>query len=359
MISVVIPVYNESNNIGPMCAALREMAAPLSELEWEFLFVDDGSADNTFALLLAQSESDSRIKVVQLSRNFGGATSDSAGLQFASGDAAVVMAGDLQDHPREIPRFLEKWRQGFHVVWGVRASREDPAMDRLLSRCFAAIIRRIALPNYPPSGTGGFCLIDRLVINALNAYDERDRSVSGLVMFSGFRQTEVFYERQKRHTGISKWSVNRKFAMMINIIVQFSMFPIRLGSFAGIVIAAFAFLFMLAQIYNRLRFGTQVPGFILISVLLAFLGGVQLAMLGVLGEYLWRTLEGARRRPLFFVQRLHGRFQGYQPPLPPAFGIRTGPEARHPGFEGIQFPSTNTLRDDNTADHDLAWRNYE
>jgi polyisoprenyl-phosphate glycosyltransferase len=322
MISVVIPVYNESDNIEPMCTALREMAAPLSQFEWEFLFVDDGSTDQTFARLLTQSESDARVKIVQLSRNFGGAIADSAGLQFASGDAAVVMAGDLQDHPREVPRFLEKWREGFHVVWGVRASREDPTVDRLLSRLFASIIRRIALPNYPRSGTGGFCLIDRVVIDALNAYEERDRSISGLVMFSGFRQTRVMYDRYKRHSGVSKWSFSRKLGMMIHIIVQFSMFPIRAVSLTGIVTAGLAFLFLLLQILRRLIYGTEVPGFTLLSVLIVFFGGAQLAMLGVLGEYLWRTLESARRRPLFLVQRLQGCFLNFEPPLPPALVTR-------------------------------------
>jgi len=318
MISVVVPVYNESDNVRPMCDALREMADPLADLEWEFLFVDDGSTDDTFARLAESSEVDPRIKIVQLSRNFGGAIADSAGLRFASGDAAVVIAGDLQDHPREIPRFIAKWREGYHAVWGVRASRDDPALDRLFSLMFAGIIRRIALPNYPPSGTGGFCLLDRLVIDALNGYDERDRSVVGLVMFSGFRQTQILYDREKRHTGHSKWSIERKLRAMVDIVVQFSMVPIRLVSLAGIAVAICAFLFMLLQIYERLAHGTRLPGTTLLSVLIAFFGGAQLAMLGVLGEYLWRTLEGSRRRPLFLVQQLQGRFPRYQPPLPPS-----------------------------------------
>jgi polyisoprenyl-phosphate glycosyltransferase len=161
-----------------------------------------------------------------------------------------------------------------------------------------------------------------MVIDALNSYEERERSISGLVMFSGFRQIQVTYERQKRYSGLSKWSFNRKLGMMTHIIVQFSMFPIRAVSLTGIATALFAFLFLMLQIVRRLVYGTEVPGFTLLSVLIVFFGGAQLAMLGVLGEYLWRTLESARRRPLFFVQRLQGRFCNYEMPLPPGLATR-------------------------------------
>jgi dolichol-phosphate mannosyltransferase len=326
LISVVIPVFNEGGNVGPMCEALAQMAESLAACDWEFLFVDDGSGDDTFARLCALQQRDPRIKIVQLSRNYGGAVADSAGLQFASGDAAVVIAGDLQDHPREIPRLVERWRAGFDIVWAVRETRDDPPLDRFLSRAFAALIRRMALPTFPASGTGGFCLLDRIAIDALNAFPERNRSIGTLALFTGFRQTQVQYQRGKREVGVSKWSLRRRLRMAMDIIVSFSMLPIRIGSLAGIVIAALTFVFIVVQVANRLLYGTPVPGLTQLSVIVLFLGGLQLTMLGVLGEYLWRALDDVRRRPLFLVQQLRGEFPSYAPPLPPDVRQRSAPQ---------------------------------
>lgn len=317
LISIVVPMLNEAGNVRAMCEALREMTQATSGYDWEFVFVDDGSTDGTFQLLCEEHERDRRIKIVQLSRNYGGAIADSAGLQFATGDAAVVIAGDLQDHPREIPRLLEAWRKGFDVVWAVRATRDDPPLDRFFSSMFARLIRLVALPNFPKTGSGGFCLLGRVVIDALNAYPERNRGVGALVLHSGFRQTQVTYHRQRREVGSSKWSFRRKVRAAIDIIVSFSVLPLRIGSMAGFVCAILAFVLIGIQVVNRLLYGTEVPGLTQLSVLVLFLGGLQLLMLGVLGEYLWRTLDDTRRRPLFLVQELRGEFRSYVPPLPP------------------------------------------
>jgi glycosyltransferase involved in cell wall biosynthesis len=317
LISIVVPMLNEAGNVAPMCEALRQMADATTDYEWEFVFVDDGSVDDTFMLLCGESVRDARIKIVQLSRNYGGAIADSAGLQFAAGDAAVVIAGDLQDHPREIPRLLEAWRQGSDVVWAVRATRDDPPMDRFFSGLFAKLIRLVALPNFPRSGSGGFVLLSRIVISALNAFPERNRGVGALVLYSGFRQTHVTYHRQRREIGTSKWSFRRKVRTAVDIIVSFSMLPLRVGSIAGIICSVLAFILIVIQVINRLLYATEVPGLTQLSVLVLFLGGLQLLMLGVLGEYLWRTLDDTRRRPLFLVQQLHGEFRPYTAPLPP------------------------------------------
>src|SRR5215471_16503985 len=154
MCSVIVPVYNERDNVRAMYQALREVAAGESSLDWEFLFVEDGSTDDTFAILAKLNRTDSRVKVVRLSRNYGSHAGAAAGLQFASGHAAVIMAGDLQDHRREIPRFLAKWREGFYVVWGVRSSRQGSGLDRFLSAMFSVVIRRVVLPAHPRRGTG-------------------------------------------------------------------------------------------------------------------------------------------------------------------------------------------------------------
>ena len=319
LISAVVPMFNEAGNVGPMCEALRQMANATTGYEWEFVFVDDGSVDATYQLLCDEHTRDRRVKIVQLSRNYGGAIADSAGLQFAAGDAAVVIAGDLQDHPREIPRLLEAWRGGsVDVVWAVRATRDDPLMDRLFSELFAKLIRLVALPNFPKTGSGGFVLLSRVVISALNAFPERNRGVGALVLYSGFRQTQITYHRQRREAGQSKWSFGRKVRAAVDVIVSFSMLPLRIGSIAGLICSLLAFVLIVIQVVNRLLHGTEVPGLTQLSVLVLFLGGLQLLMLGVLGEYLWRTLDDTRRRPLFLVQQLRGDFRPYTPPLPPA-----------------------------------------
>jgi glycosyltransferase involved in cell wall biosynthesis len=323
MCSVIIPVYNESDNVHAMHDALSSMAATEPSLDWEFLFVEDGSTDDTFAILAAINRTDPRVKVVRLSRNFGSHTGAAAGLQFASGQAAVIMAGDMQDHPREIPRFLAKWREGFHVVWGVRASRQDSRLDRFLAGAFSALIRRIALPSYPRQGTGSFCLLDRKVIDSLNAFPERNRMTFGLILLAGFRHTFIEYDRLERHAGVSKWSVRQKVKHTINTVVSFSSLPIRLTSVLGIVIAALSFFYAAYLVADTWLFGRRVEGWTTIIVLVLMLGGLQLLVLGMLGEYLWRVCDEVRRRPLFLVQEITGEFPRLQDTLKQASRAKT------------------------------------
>ncbi len=318
LISTVVPVLNEQDNVGPMYSALAELAGTQPDIDFEFLFVDDGSTDGTYERLMQLNMNDSRVKAVKLSRNFGSHIAAAAGLQMCAGDAAVIMAGDLQDHPRELPRFIEKWREGFHVTWGVRATRQDSAMDTALSRIFSWIIRRIALPNFPAGGTGTFCLIDRRVIDALNAFPERNRMTFGLILYAGFRQTSLFYDRLERHSGKSKWSFSRKLRIALDTVVSFSSMPIRLISTAGFILAACSFAFIGYLVIDRLINGTEVPGYTTIIGLMGLIGGMQLLFLGMIGEYLWRTLDDVRRRPLYFVEDGVGSFSPRkQRALPP------------------------------------------
>jgi polyisoprenyl-phosphate glycosyltransferase len=308
MCSVIIPVFNERDNVDAMHQALTEVADVERSLDWEFLFVEDGSTDDTFALLADINRADPRVKVVRLSRNYGSHTGAAAGLQFASGDAAVIMAADMQDHPREIQRFLAKWREGFHVVWGVRATRKDSRVDRFLSNAFSALIRYVALPAYPRQGTGSFCLLDRKVVDAINSFPERNRMTFGLILLAGFRQTQIEYDRLERYAGISKWSLRRKIRLTIDTVVSFSSLPIRLTSAAGIVIAALSFFYALYLAIDRIIYGGGVEGWTTIIVLILALGGLQLIVLGMLGEYLWRVCDEVRRRPLFLVREVTGKF---------------------------------------------------
>jgi polyisoprenyl-phosphate glycosyltransferase len=306
--SVIIPVFNERDNVREMHQALAAVAEAEWSLDWEFLFVEDGSTDETFTILADINRDDPRVKVVRLSRNYGSHTAAAAGLQFASGHAAVIMAGDMQDHPREIPRFLAKWREGFHVVWGVRATRQDSRIDRLLADAFSALIRHIALPAYPREGTGSFCLVDRKVIDALNEFPEHNRMTFGLILLAGFRQSHIEYDRLGRHAGISKWSIRHKIKHTLDTVVSFSSLPIRLTSVAGFAIATLSFIYAVYVAFDTLINGRAVEGWTSIIVLVLLLGGLQLLVLGMLGEYLWRVCDEVRRRPLFLVQEVTGTF---------------------------------------------------
>lgn len=308
VLTVIVPVFNEIGNLEPMYAALAEVAAAEPAIDWEFLFIEDGSTDGTFLKLSGLNQADPRVKVVRLSRNFGSHAGAAAGLDFATGDAAVIMAGDMQDHPREIRRLVAEWRNGFDVVMAVRATRQDSWISRFLSRSFAILVRRIALSNYPLTGTGSFCLLDRRIINALNAFPEHNRMTFGLILSAGFRATQIEYDRLSRHSGVSKWSFRQKVRLLFNTIVSFSSWPIRMASLAGFVMALLSFLYAAYLIIDTVIYGSAVEGWATVVVLVLMIGGLQLLVLGMLGEYIWRICDEVRRRPLFLVSEILGTF---------------------------------------------------
>lgn len=301
LISIIIPAYNEESNVGPMHKALCELSEAESEFDFEFIFVDDGSTDRTFERIENMNRTDSRVKVVRLSRNFGSHIGTSVGMDFVSGDAAVIVPCDLQYHPREIPNFLQQWGEGNHVVWGTRASRTEVGSTLLFSHLFSRIMRLIALPNYPAHGTGSFVLIDRKVIDALRRFPEHNRMVTGLILFTGFKQIQVPVHCENRRYGASKWSFWKKWKLMLDSIISFSSVPIRMASLIGMGLALCSVLYGTYEIFDFIFRGIPVPGFTSLLVSILFIGGIQLIVLGLLGEYIWRTLDEARRRPLYLV----------------------------------------------------------
>jgi polyisoprenyl-phosphate glycosyltransferase len=306
--SIIIPVYNECDTVRAVHQALCAIADAEPLLDWEFLFVEDGSTDDTFAILVELNRTDPRVKVVRLSRNYGSHACTAAGLQFASGQAALLMTGEMQVHPGEISRFLVKWREGFHVVWGVCATRPDSRFDGFFTAVFSALIRYMALPGYPREGIGSFCLLDRKVIDALNSFPERNRVTVGLVLSAGFRQTYIELDHLERFASVSKWSVRRRIKHAIDTVVSFSSLPIRLTSVVGITIATLSIVYAVYLVVDVVINGRAVEGWTSIVVLVMILSGLQLFVLGMLGEYLWRVCDEVRRRPLFLVQGVTGTF---------------------------------------------------
>lgn len=304
LVSIVVPVLNEETNIEPFYEQLTK-AASSWDVDIEILFVDDGCTDTSFEIMSRLRKKDPRVHALRFSRNFGSHAALSAGLRHAKGAAAALISVDLQDDPALIGTFIDEWRKGNHVVWGVRATRDDPWAKTMFANAFYAVIRKLALPNYPPKGMD-FGLLDRKVIDAFNGFEEVNRIVPTLLIWAGFKQVLVPYHRKGRLSGVSKWSFAARIKAAVDIIVSFSYVPIRAISYTGLAASFVGFAYGGVLIFNRLANGVGAAGWPSVMVTVLFLGGLQLTMLGVLGEYVWRTSEQVRRRPLYIVMERLG-----------------------------------------------------
>jgi polyisoprenyl-phosphate glycosyltransferase len=303
LITIVVPVFNEHDNLRRFVEEVNSVMTALGAYDWEFIFVDDGSRDDSFAVLEALRAGDPRIFAIRFPRNFGSHVAIAAGIDRCRGDAAVIMAADLQDPPALIREFVARWNEGYAVVWGARTGRDDGAVRAWAMNRFYALVRRFAIPTYPKGGTGSFCLIARPAIEAFRQCAERNRLTFGLIAWAGFRETQVEYHRPQRLVGASSWTTGKMIKAAIDTFVSFSFLPIRLISGLGLVVSLMSFLFGFYVLINKLFFGTRVDGWTSVMLAVLVLGGVQLTMVGVLGEYLWRILDEARGRPLYIVER--------------------------------------------------------
>jgi dolichol-phosphate mannosyltransferase len=252
-------------------------------------------------------ERDGRVTALRFPRNFGSHVAIAAGIDYSQGDAAVIMAADLQDPPSLIKEFVVRWREGFDVVWGARSGRDDGKLKAWAMNRFYSLVRRIAIPSYPKGGTGSFCLITKPVMDAFRQMNERNRLTFGLIAWAGFRETQVPYHRPRRLVGASSWTLSKMLKAAVDTFVSFSFLPIRAISYFGLLVSALSFLFGFYVLVNKLAFGAHVEGWTSVMLAVLVLGGVQLVMIGVLGEYLWRALDEARGRPLYIVERTLGR----------------------------------------------------
>lgn len=305
-LSVVIPAYNEEANIE---RAYERISAVLSEmdLEWDLIFSVDPSADRTEELILGLRERDRRVKMLRFSRRFGQPMATLAGMDAARGDAVVVIDCDLQDPPELIPELVERWREGYDVVYAQRRTRAGETLPkRLVAALGYRLITRIAEVQIPPN-TGDFRLMSRRVVDNVVALRESHGFLRGLVGLVGFRQTSVLYDRDPRMAGKSKY--NKFFGSILiglNGVVGFSRYPLQISSMLGLALSGFAFL--LAIVYLGLKLGGQnfPVGNPTIVIVVAFFSGLQLLSLGVMGEYVGRIYEEARQRPKYIIESRHG-----------------------------------------------------
>jgi len=298
--SIVIPVYWNQDSLPLLHARLSEVADRYPELAHEFVFVDDGSEDASFQRLEDMAATDVRVRVLRLTRNFGSHNACLAGLSVARGAHVAVISADLQEPP-ELPwRMLERASPAAPLVVANRRSRGDDVSRVLFAQLYYGIMRRLAFPRIPAGGFDCF-LIDRRIVDQLTSLNEANPSVTGLVLWSGFRFAQVDYDRLARPFGRSRWTFAKRVKLLIDSVVGFSYAPVRAMSAVGVSVGLLGFLYAAAVVVRRLTTGAEVTGWSSLMSALLVLSGLQLVALGVLGEYVWRTLDAARRRPNFVI----------------------------------------------------------
>lgn len=304
LISIVVPVYNEA-------VGLREFAKRVVDVlgnrrRFELLFVDDGSQDASWEAIQALSKTDSRLRSIRFSRNFGHQAAISAGLEYARGDAVIVMDADLQDPPAVIEQMLEKWEEGYDVVYGVRSERQgERAFKKLTAAAFYRLFRGISHIDSPLEA-GDFRLLSRPVVDVLVHMPERVRFMRGLVSWVGFRQTGVTYSREKRFAGESKYPLWRMLRFALDGLTSFSSAPLQMAIVLGLVVTLVAFLLGAYSLYIRLFTDTAVKGWTSLLIAITFLGGIQLVMIGIIGEYIGRIYQEVKHRPLYLIREKIG-----------------------------------------------------
>ena len=301
-LSIVIPIFNEESGIPVLIDRLRSFAVRLAPLEVEVILVDDHSNDRSPQLLREVCSNDALFRYLRLAKNSGSHVAILAGLAHSCGRCAVFLAADLQDPPEIITGMLELWRAGNHVVWAVREEREGVSkLDVLLANMFYRLLNLLGEVHLPPRGSD-FALLDRKAVDALLRSAGSDPSIGGEIARLGFTSAQISYTKQKRAAGASKWTLKRKLKAFADAFVSFSYAPLRAMSYLGMVSSLLGFGYALAVIVLRFTTRTPIQGWSSLVVLVLVTGGVQMMMLGVLGEYLWRTLEAARRRPSYFLE---------------------------------------------------------
>jgi len=305
-LDIVIPIYNEEENLPSLHDRLIKVCENLGDMAWQVIYVNDGSSDRSLEIMGWQRESDSRFSIVELSRNFGHQAAITAGLSCSTGDAVILMDGDLQDPPELIPELISRWEGGANVVRAHRRSRKEKGMRRVGFNLFYKLFSWITDFPIPPNA-GIFGLLDRQATEELKKLPEQNRFFPGLRSWVGLNQEVAYYDRDDRAGGEPKQSLKRLVRYALDAIFSFSYKPLRIMTSTGILISAIGFLLACFFITRRL-IGIEIAqtGFTTLVVLMLFLGGIQLIAIGLLGEYLARIYDEVKRRPLFIIKDTHG-----------------------------------------------------
>jgi len=304
-LSLVVPVFNEEDSLDGFLLRIHQVFKSEELIRLELVFVNDGSSDATLERLLHRQQRDPRIRIVDLSRNFGKEAALSAGLQICTGEIVVPIDVDLQDPPEVILQMIERWREGYEVVLGHRLSRCNDSWAKQISASWFYRLHNKIADQSLPENVGDFRLMDRCVVDALLTLPESRRFMKGLFAWVGFRTTQVEYDRPERAVGESRFNGWRLWNFALEGITSFSTEPLRIWTYLGAMVSLVSFAFAMFIVVRTLIHGVDMPGYASLMVAVTFLGGLQLIGIGVLGEYLGRTYIEAKRRPVFLVRRIY------------------------------------------------------
>lgn len=303
-LSIVIPVYYNEGNLNPLYDDLKEKV--FNKLgsygfDYELVLVDDGSGDNSYAVMKELAKKDDKITTVHLSRNFGSHAAILAGLAHCTGDCAAMKAADLQEPSEMILTMLDEYINGYNVVLAVREDREEGFFQKLFANAYYGVVRRFALENMPKGGFDCF-LIDRKVIDVLNMMEEKNTTLMGQILWSGFKTKEIGYVRLKREIGKSRWTLKKKIKLFMDSLFGFSYFPIQFISSVGFIMFIASLVWALIILISRLTGNIDVSGYTALALIMLGGFGVILISLGIMGEYLWRMFDATRKRPPYIVE---------------------------------------------------------
>mgnify|MGYP000876391117 CR=1 FL=1 len=308
-VSILIPAYNEELSLFKLYSKIEEVISPYMDYEWEILFVNDGSSDNTLDVIRTLRRQDERVNYIDLSRNFGKEAAMLAGFDYATGDCLIIMDADLQHPPYTIPEMLKYWEEGYDDVYAKRIVRgKESLIRRHLSLLYYRILQKTTRVEILPN-VGDFRLLDRCCINALKQLRESQRYTKGMYCWIGFRKKEILFEQEDRVVGHSSFNFLSLISLAIEGITSFTVAPLRLSTFAGIIVSFIAFIYMCVIMIKTLIWGEEVQGFPTLMVVILFLGGIQLLSLGIIGEYIGRIFNETKKRPTYIAREYNGTKQ--------------------------------------------------
>ena len=305
-ISIIVPVYYNEDNLLPLYADLKEKVLTKLNIDYEIIFVDDGSKDKSYDVMLELAKIDENIKTIKLSRNFGEHSAILAGLSQCTGDCAVRKAADLQEPSEMILDMIKKYEEGNKVVLAVRTDREEPITQKAFSNLYAFLMRKLALHNMPKGGFDSF-LIDRQVIDFLVNMQESNTSLMSQILWAGFETATIPYIRKKREIGKSKWTLSKKIKLVYDSLLSFSYFPIKIITNVGFITFFVSIILLIITIYKRIAGIIDVEGYTSLIMIMLMGFGIIMLSIGILGEYLWRTYDAARNRPPYIIENVNRR----------------------------------------------------
>lgn len=299
--SIVVPVFNEEKVLNELYRRLTIVMSKLRE-SYEIIFINDGSIDNSLEIMEKLHSKDKRIKIIDFSRNYGQQIATTAGIDYATGEAIVIIDADLQDPPKVIPELVKKWKKGYDVVYGVRKKREgENFFKKVTASIFYKFLNKITDINIPLDA-GDFRLIDRKVADNLKTIREKNRYIRGLTSWIGFRQIGVLYDREKRFAGYTKYTLAKMLKLALDAVFSFSNYPLKIAIYIGFLISGLSFLYLIYVLILKIFMDVTIQGWASIIVAVFFLGGVQLICIGIIGEYIGRIGEEVKKRPLYIIK---------------------------------------------------------